>query len=243
MVLWLILFFVVAPVLELAVFLQVADAIGFLPSVALILLFSVGGAWLMKQEGLSVARRAQEQLRAGEVPAVEITNGVLILIAGALMILPGFLSDIVGLFLLFPPTRSLVRGLVMRRFEKRVRAAFVAPGVVSSTFGTGFRSERLYMGEATYGGSSAPPRRRIAGVVDVHEVDDAATGARSSDDVVDAEILDAEVLDAEVAQNEGGPRRDAEILDAEIVDVRVVESSERDGPAPGEGRTPPTGRY
>lgn len=219
MVLWLILFFVVAPVLELAVFLQVADVIGFLPSVALILLFSVGGAWLMKQEGLSVARRAQEQLRAGEVPAVEITNGVLILIAGGLMILPGFLSDIVGLFLLFPPTRSLVRGLVMRRFEKRVRAAFVAPGVVGSTFGTGFTSERLYMGEATYGGSSAPPRRRIAGVMDVREVDGDSHGARDGASAGEGPTIDAEVIEAEIVDEP--PRGDR-------------------GP---EGRTPPTGRY
>jgi len=236
MVLWLILFFVVAPVIELAVFMQVADVIGFLPAVTLILVFSVGGAWLMKQEGLSVARRAQEQLRMGEVPAVEITNGVLILIAGALMILPGFISDIVGLFLLFPPTRSLVRGLVMRRFEKRVRAAFVAPGVVSSTFGTGFASERVFMGEATYGSTAPAPRRRLAGVVDVHEVDGGEGQVRDGHDadVVDAEIVDAEVLDTKIV--------DADVVDAEIIDVGIVDHGRSDPPS-REGPTPPTGRY
>ena len=123
MVYVLIALFVVLPILELFVFVQVAGWIGFLPAVALIVAFSVGGAWLVKYEGIGVLRRAQQQLDQGELPATELVNGLLLLVAGALMVVPGFLTDIAGLLLLLPPTRALVRLLLMRRFEKRRSAA------------------------------------------------------------------------------------------------------------------------
>lgn len=184
MVYVLIALFIVMPILELAAFVQVADWIGFLPSLVLIVVFSVSGAWLVKQEGISVWRRAQAQLDRGELPTAEILNGLLLLAAGALMLVPGFITDAFGLLLLLPPTRALVRMLLLRRFTKRLQAAFAATGVAGAASPYGFRTTRVFTGTATYGdvpvtGTSPgmPPPR--GAVVDVHEVDGHGTDGPS----------------------------------------------------------------
>ena len=156
--------FVVVPIVELYVLVQVASWIGVLPAIALVLLVSFAGLWLVKREGLSVARRVQAKLAEGEAPATEMVNGLLILVAGALMVFPGFVTAIAGLLLLFPPTRALVRTLLMRRFEARLATSLTTPA--GSMFRSGFgsaRTTRVFTGTATYGG---------ARVVDVHEVTD-----------------------------------------------------------------------
>jgi UPF0716 protein FxsA len=163
----LIIVFIVVPIIELAVFVQVTDMIGFLPSLLLVVAFSLSGAWLVKREGIGVARRAQEQLDNGQIPATELVNGLLLLGAGALMLFPGFVTDLLGLVLLIPPFRAAIRVLLLRRFERRVRDALENPaaalfGDLGATGDVGFRSARIYTGGATYGSSA---------VYDVHEVD------------------------------------------------------------------------
>lgn len=116
----LVLVFLVAPLLELYVLIQVGSAIGALNTIALLVLMGVAGGWLMKREGLGVVRRVQSQLSAGRVPATEVVDGFLILFGGALMLTPGFLSDILGLALLVPPVRALVRAGLARRLRVRV---------------------------------------------------------------------------------------------------------------------------
>lgn len=159
MVLVLVALFIIVPFVELAVFVQVADSIGFLSSLALIVVFSVAGAWLVKREGIGIWRRARTQIERGEVPAREMVDGVLVLLAGALLLVPGFVTDVVGLLLLIPPTRALVRVVAMRRFEKRVRAAFDASTATAAgfagPFGATFVQQRIHTGEATYRGRGA----------------------------------------------------------------------------------------
>lgn len=111
--------FLVVPFVELFVILQVGHAIGALNTVALLILISMVGAWLVKREGISVLRRAQERMAEGAVPGRELVDGVLILLAGALLITPGFLSDVVGVLLLLPPVRAALRGMVTRRLRRR----------------------------------------------------------------------------------------------------------------------------
>ena len=111
--------FLVVPFVELFVILQVGHAIGALNTVALLILVSMVGAWLVKREGISVLRRAQERMAEGAVPGRELVDGVLILLAGALLITPGFLSDVLGVLLLLPPVRAALRGLVTRRLRRR----------------------------------------------------------------------------------------------------------------------------
>lgn len=116
----LVLVFLVVPLVELYVLIQVGSAIGALNTIALLILMGVAGGWLMKREGLGVVRRVQSQLREGRVPAAEVVDGFLILFGGALMLTPGFLSDIFGLSLLIPPVRALVRASLGRRLRVRV---------------------------------------------------------------------------------------------------------------------------
>lgn len=125
----LLLAFLLVPLLELYVFVQVADAIGFLPTVAWIVLVSVAGAWVVKREGMSALRRANDQVARGQVPTNELVNGMLILFGGALLLTPGFFTDVLGLLLVLPPTRALLRGTVKRRF--------VASGPILVTRGVG----------------------------------------------------------------------------------------------------------
>jgi UPF0716 protein FxsA len=116
----LVLLFILVPIAELAVIIQVGQALGVLETLALMVLVSVIGAWLVKREGLGVWRRAQHQLEAGAVPGRELVDGVLIVLAGALLLTPGFLTDCVGVLLLLPPVRAALRTLAIRRMRKRV---------------------------------------------------------------------------------------------------------------------------
>lgn len=116
MFLVLLLAFLVVPLLELYVFVQVADAIGFGLTVFWIIAVSVIGAWVVKREGLSALRRANRQVSQGQAPTNELVDGILILFGGALLLTPGFLTDVIGLVLVLPPTRALLRGSVKRRF-------------------------------------------------------------------------------------------------------------------------------
>lgn len=116
----LVLVFLVVPLVELYVIIQVGGAIGALNTIALLVLMGVAGGWLMKREGLGVLRRIQTQLRDGQVPGNDLVDGLLILFGGALMLTPGFLSDLLGLCLLVPPMRAVVRRALARRLRVRV---------------------------------------------------------------------------------------------------------------------------
>jgi UPF0716 protein FxsA len=113
------LLFIVVPLVELWVIVQVGQAIGILNTFGLLILSGVVGGWLMKREGLAVWRRAQASIERGQVPTKELIDGVLILAGGALMLAPGFITDIVGMLLLLPPVRAAVRALVRRRIARR----------------------------------------------------------------------------------------------------------------------------
>ena len=116
----LVILFVGVPFAELYVLIKVGHAIGVLDTLALLFVVSVVGAWLAKREGLGVLRRMQAAFDAGRVPGVELIDGFLILVAAALMLTPGFLTDIVAILLLLPPVRAGVRGTLRRRFIRRI---------------------------------------------------------------------------------------------------------------------------
>jgi UPF0716 protein FxsA len=103
------LLFLVVPLVELFLILQVGQALGAGPTIALLLVMSVAGGWLMKREGLGLLRRIQAMVQRGEVPGRELVDAFLVLLGGALMLTPGFLTDVVGLSLLLPPVRAVVR--------------------------------------------------------------------------------------------------------------------------------------
>jgi len=115
----LLVIFVGMPIAEIYVIVQSGRAIGFLNTVALLLIISAVGAWLVKHQGLRVWRRFNEQVQRGAVPSKEIADGVMLLIAGALMLAPGFITDVIALSLMLPPVRAVVRALVERRSRRR----------------------------------------------------------------------------------------------------------------------------
>ena len=117
---FLFVLFVVLPFIELYVILQVAHAVGGLTTIGLLIAMSFLGAALVKREGLGVLRRAQQRMNAGQVPGRELVDGVLILFAGALLLTPGFLTDVFGVLLLLPPVRAAMRAWAIRMLRNRV---------------------------------------------------------------------------------------------------------------------------
>ena len=120
MALALVVLFLLVPFVELYVILQVGHVIGFATTIGLLVLISVVGAWLCKREGLAVVRRIQEQLVERRVPGAPLLDGALVLLAGALLLTPGFLTDAVGLLLLLPPVRTGTRRLLKAVLVRRV---------------------------------------------------------------------------------------------------------------------------
>jgi UPF0716 protein FxsA len=119
----LVLVFIVVPIAELYVIIQVGQAIGVLPTIALLIADSVLGSMLMRAQGRAAWRRFNVALEAGRVPAREVLDGVLVIFGGALLLTPGFLTDVLGAILLIPPTRALVRRVLVRRFSDRMIAS------------------------------------------------------------------------------------------------------------------------
>jgi UPF0716 protein FxsA len=116
----LVVAFFVVPIVELALIIKIGAAIGVLNTIGLLILSSVVGGWLMKREGLGVVRRMQLAVAEGRVPGKELVDAFLILFGGALMVAPGFLTDGLGMLLLLPPVRAVVRRILRRRFTVRV---------------------------------------------------------------------------------------------------------------------------
>ncbi len=139
------LIFVVAPLVELYVIIQVAHVIGGWETIALLLVESFVGAWLMKAQGRGVLARVQRSLQEGRMPTKELVDGALILFAGALMLTPGFITDVFGFILLIPPTRAVVRVALMRRFKGRLGTGYAVlggpGGARVSTFSFGRRGD------------------------------------------------------------------------------------------------------
>ena len=115
MPLFLIVLFIVVPIAELYVIIQVGQAIGIWPTLALLLADALLGSFLLKHQGRGAWRRFNEALAQRRFPGREVVDGVLIVVGGTLLLTPGFLTDIVGLLLLIPPSRAVVRR-VLRRF-------------------------------------------------------------------------------------------------------------------------------
>ena len=111
----LLLLLLVVPIAELWVIVEVAGALGIPETLALLVLVSVAGAWLLKHQGMATWLRLKRSLQRGDIPAEEVTDGALILLGGALLLTPGFLTDLVGLTLLLPPSRAVIKGS-FRRF-------------------------------------------------------------------------------------------------------------------------------
>ena len=126
MILPLVLLFIVVPIVEIYVIIQVGQAIGALWTIALLVADSIAGSMLMRSQGRAAWRRFNEAIAAGRIPAREVVDGALVIFGGALLLTPGFVTDIFGAAFLLPPTRAAIRKLLVRRFAGRLIVA--APG-------------------------------------------------------------------------------------------------------------------
>jgi UPF0716 protein FxsA len=108
--------------IEITVLIAIGSMIGVLPTIALVIAATVIGVALLRREGTRTLMSFQSKIRSGQPPQTEALDGVLIAAAGILIVLPGFISDLLAIALLFPPTRAMIRKRVLRRIEARAQA-------------------------------------------------------------------------------------------------------------------------
>lgn len=118
--------FLIMPVVELALLVQVDKLIGFWPTIGIIVLTGLIGGLLAKREGLSVWQRFNARMAEGGLPGIELLDGVIILVAGALLITPGVVTDFLGFLGLIPPTRKLIRKIAMKRIRKAMKKSSIS---------------------------------------------------------------------------------------------------------------------
>lgn len=105
---------VLVPLIEIYILVQVGQEIGTLATILLLIAVSIVGAWLVKREGRATWNKLRAAMARGEVPTKEAVDGAMILFGGALMLTPGFLTDILGLVLILPPSRAALKGSFRR---------------------------------------------------------------------------------------------------------------------------------
>lgn len=110
-----------APIIEIAVFLLAGKLFGIAETLIFIIGTGVMGGYLLKKQGFKAYKNVQEKLRSGQLPGDAILDGLCVLAGGVLLVLPGFLSDIVGVFILFPPTKKLVKGLLLQSMQRKLQ--------------------------------------------------------------------------------------------------------------------------
>ena len=129
---WLLIFFL-TPIAEMYLLIEVGGYIGALPTIALVMLTAVIGVGLLRVQGLATLTRGLARLDGGQLPAREVVEGLLLAIAGALLLTPGFVTDTVGFLLLTPMVRARVADHVL------ARVTVTAAGIHGAGMGSGFR--------------------------------------------------------------------------------------------------------
>jgi UPF0716 protein FxsA len=133
----LILFALLAiPLIEIGLFITVGGALGLVPTLMLVVLTAVLGTILLRAQGLAVLRRAQDQMRQGTPPVREVFDGACLLVAGALLLTPGFLTDALGAALLLPPVRTWLGRMMMRHIvvQQASRHQTARPDIIDGDF-------------------------------------------------------------------------------------------------------------
>lgn len=155
------LLFVVVPIAELAILIQLGQLVGPWWTILILLADAALGSWLVKHEGRRAWRGLQDALASHRMPATELADGALILVGGTLLITPGFISDVVGLFCILPVTRPLARRLLARVITRRLTVLDLGGGPVGAAARPGPRA-----------GSTAAPSPGRDDVVQGEVVDD-----------------------------------------------------------------------
>ena len=131
--------FIVVPIFELILLIQIGQWVGTLPTIALIIFTGVLGAFLVKRQGMRVLTRANSQIQTGQLPADALFDGAIILVAGAFLMTPGILTDTMGFLCLIPPTRRIIKKFIASRFKKMVQNGQVFVGPMGGSMRMGAR--------------------------------------------------------------------------------------------------------
>ena len=127
----LFLLFLIVPLIEIAILLTIGEFIGAWPTILLVIVTAAIGAGLFRQQGLSTLSRVQTQLDDGNLPATELIEGVMLLVAGAMLLTPGFFTDVFGFLILVPPIRAhLAAGLLSNLIAARVNVRETENGTI-----------------------------------------------------------------------------------------------------------------
>ncbi len=128
------------PILELMLLIKVGSYIGVLPTIAIVLVTAVLGVSLLRREGLSTISKAQQRLEAGEIPATELVEGALLVVSGAFLLTPGFITDSFGFVCLVPALRQRIAGHVTQRMSLKVVDPAAIFGAGEQAYDNEFRS-------------------------------------------------------------------------------------------------------
>ena len=131
----LVVAFIVVPLVETYVLIQVGQVIGVVPTIALLIADSIVGAWLFRREGRRTWRAFRQALEERRMPAREVADGALVLVGGTLLLTPGFVTDVFGLLCVLPPSRAVLR----RMLTGLVAARLGVPGMVAGAAARGMR--------------------------------------------------------------------------------------------------------
>ena len=187
----LLLLFIVLPAVELTLLIELGRRIGTLETFAVIVLTGVLGASLARSQGLRVLAKVRAQLAVGEMPAESLLDGLMILIASALLVTPGVLTDAVGFLCLTPAFRGVVRREIVRRFKDAIERGRVEVGVGFERSARGFAAGRP---GARSGQGSRPhtrnPAERPFEDLAADLTEDFARGNPSTDRVIDISPTD-----------------------------------------------------
>lgn len=117
--------FIIVPVIEIYLLIEVGSRIGTLNTIIIIFLTAIIGASMVQHQGLGVMRRIQQNINDGVSPAEEMVNGMMLIIAGVLLITPGFFTDAIGFLIVIPFTRNLIKKIARRIIEKKVSSGVI----------------------------------------------------------------------------------------------------------------------
>ncbi len=129
MALYLLIIFILVPLIEIGLFIEVGGRLGAAPTVAIVILTAIIGTGLLRRQGLMVLRRTQDSLNQGRMPMTEVFDGLCLLVAGALLLTPGFMTDAIGFLLFVPPLRRWLGTAALKRMiVRRAPPGNGAPG-------------------------------------------------------------------------------------------------------------------
>lgn len=118
---WLVLLFLIVPASELTLLLVAGNQLGVMPTLAIILLTGIGGAYLAKKQGFKAITEFRERIAAGDAPGPPIIDGLCIFAGGLLLLVPGFITDLMGLLLLFSWPRKMIRPFIIHQIYKKMK--------------------------------------------------------------------------------------------------------------------------